>query len=118
MTTTQTTVDAVQAVLAGTWERFGQGKVLVGVDPNDSDFNASSKTGGAKTVTLTTDQIPSHHHSTTAAGTRGKAQAQTSGTSGYAWNADSGSVTGNTGGGKAHQNMPPYITVYMYRRTA
>ena len=118
MTTTQTTVADVQAVLAGTWERFGQGKVLVGVNPDDTDFNAANKTGGAKTVTLTADQIPSHRHSTTAAGSKGKAQAQTSGSSGYAWNADSGSVTGYTGGGQAHQNMPPYITVYMYRRTA
>ena len=118
MTTTQTTVADVQAVLAGTWERFGQGKVLVGVDPNDTDFNAANKTGGAKTVTLTTEQIPSHRHSASAAGSRGKAQSDTSGSSGYAWNADSGSYTGYAGGGKAHQNMPPYITVYMYRRTA
>ncbi len=118
MTTAFTTVAAVQAYYGGTWERWGQGRVPVSVDPNDSDFNASNKTGGAKTVTLTLEQIPSHRHSTTAAGSRGKAQSQTSGTSGYAWNADSGSVTGYSGGGKAHENMPPYQTVYMYIRTA
>lgn len=30
------------------WEAFAQGKTLIGVDPNDTDFNASQKTGGEK----------------------------------------------------------------------
>lgn len=34
----------------GTWVAVGAGRVLVGVDPNDTDFNAVLKTGGAKTV--------------------------------------------------------------------
>ena len=57
-----------------TWERFGAGKTLVGVDTADADFNSVAKTGGAKTVTggshvhetkghtLTTAEIPSHLH--------------------------------------------------------
>lgn len=56
-----------------TWELFGAGKTLVGVDAEDSDFNAVGKTGGAKeadlshfhvtrSATLTTAQIPSHGH--------------------------------------------------------
>lgn len=33
----------------GTWERYSQGKVIVGVDETDSDFSTSGKTGGNKT---------------------------------------------------------------------
>ena len=42
-----------------------KGRVIVGLDSNDSDFNALGKTGGAKTVTLTKEQIPAHNHSAT-----------------------------------------------------
>ena len=35
--------------IGGTWVRFGNGKTLVGVDTNDSDFNSVEKTGGSKT---------------------------------------------------------------------
>lgn len=34
--------------MGGVWERFGNGKVLVGVDETDADFNAANKQGGAK----------------------------------------------------------------------
>lgn len=46
----------------GTWEAFATGRVLVGVDAGDSDFDAAEKTSGAKTVTLTEAQIPAHTH--------------------------------------------------------
>ena len=31
---------------------------------------------------------------------------------------DQGAKTFDVGGGKAHQNMPPYTTIYMWRRSA
>lgn len=34
--------------MGGVWERFGNGKVLVGVDEADADFNAANKQGGVK----------------------------------------------------------------------
>ena len=46
----------------GTWERYGNGKALVGVDESDSNFNSVEKSGGSSNITLTTDQIPSHTH--------------------------------------------------------
>lgn len=100
-----------------TWTRFAAGKMVVGYDSSDTDFDTIGNTGGVKTVTLTVDQIPSHRHSATSAGSRGKSQADTSGSSGYAWNSDGG-YTGYSGGGKAHNNMPPYITAALWRRIA
>ena len=72
-----------------------------------------------KTVTLTVEQIPAHSHGRrTSAGGRGGASGDTSGSKGYQWHDSGNSNTTETGGGKAHDNMPPYITVYMFRRTA
>lgn len=71
-------------------------------------------TGGAQTVTLTEAQMPKHSHggTYTNAGT-----ART-----HAWLASGGSAMGydtvEAGGGEAHNNMPPYIQVSIWRRTA
>lgn len=72
------------------------------------------QTGGERTVTLTESQIPSHNHggTYTNAGT-----ART-----HAWLTANGSAMGyetvNAGGGEAHNNMPPYIQISAWRRTA
>lgn len=58
--TTSTT--GATTFLGGTWVLWGAGKVPVGVDANDTDFNTVEKTGGAKTVTLTAANMPSHNH--------------------------------------------------------
>lgn len=46
----------------GNWTRFGEGKTIIGVDVNDTDFNESEKTGGSKTEKLTIEQMPVHTH--------------------------------------------------------
>ena len=59
-----------------TWELFGAGKTLVGVDTTDDDFNEVEKTGGQKewlythrhtinSHTLTLSEIPNHNHGMT-----------------------------------------------------
>lgn len=59
--------------LGGTWVAWGSGRVPVGINTSDSDFNTSEKTGGSKigsytpagtvgSTTLTVNQIPSHAH--------------------------------------------------------
>ena len=48
--------------LGGEWESFGSGRTLVGVDSSDSDFDTVEETGGEKTHTLTTNEIPAHTH--------------------------------------------------------
>jgi hypothetical protein len=103
----------------GTWVAFGTGRMLVGLDSSDTDFNTAEKTGGAKTVTLTVDQIPSHKHDAyiTRSSTSGSDTTQ------VALSTDTSSTKMNTpteytGGGQAHNNLPPYIVVYMWKRTA
>ena len=49
----------------GTWSAIGAGKVLIGQDAGDSDFNTLGETGGAKTVLLDVNQIPAHAHTIT-----------------------------------------------------
>ena len=46
----------------GTWVAWGSGRVPVGINTSDSNFNTVEKTGGASTVALTTAQMPSHSH--------------------------------------------------------
>ena len=98
----------------GTWVAFGTGRVIVGYDASDSDFDALQETGGAKTVTLTTSQIPAHTHtvtiSTSDTDNGNCSEGNTSGTSTH--------TSSSTGGGSAHSNVQPYIIAYMWRRTA
>ena len=114
MSTTLDTAAKVHAIYGGTWEAWGKGRVPVGVDPNDTDFNAPNKSGGAKTVTLTVEQIPAHQHGARHLGS-------TSGSS-NGWIGSTGTkstqMTDSTGGGQAHNNMQPYQTLYMWKRTA
>jgi len=98
-----------------TWDPFGAGKVLVGLDASDTDFDTVEETGGAKTITLDVTQIPAHNHTYVRKGTV---------TGGTTAGGDPNNVgqftdnTGTTGGGAAHPNVQPYIVVYMWKRTA
>lgn len=49
-------------LFGGEWELISQGKTLVGVDENDTDFNAPRKTGGEKTHVLTEGEMANHKH--------------------------------------------------------
>ena len=101
----------------GTWVAFGAGRVMVGIDSTDTDFDAAEETGGAKTVTLTTSQIPSHTHTATLMG-NGEDEQQDLPAAGDNTNPSRTMTTSATGGGAAHNNVQPYIVVYMWKRTA
>lgn len=97
----------------GTWETFGTGRFLLGAG---GSYQAGN-TGGEAEHTLTIAEIPSHSHNLNGGwGANGTSSAQ--------WRADLNKPKtdwGNTrvaGGGQAHNNMPPYITVYRWRRIA
>lgn len=49
-------------IFGGTWENFGAGRCLVGVNPNETEFNSVEKTGGEKTHKLVVNETPSHTH--------------------------------------------------------
>ena len=105
----------------GTWSAFGEGRVLIGIDSSDTDFDTAEETGGSKTHTLTEAQLPSHRHTI-------GSNDSTAGFGGAAGNQefvqDAGTGIGNpcntsfTGSGQAHTIVQPYIVVYMWKRTA
>ena len=104
----------------GTWSQIAGGRMLVGQTAGDADFDTAEETGGAKTHTLTTAEIPSHTHvlrSQTA--TTGSATSYEHGTlDTSSAEAEATEVTDPAGGGGAHNNMPPYLVVYIWKRTA
>lgn len=102
----------------GTWTAFGAGRVPVGFDSGQTEFDVDEETGGAKTHTLTTAEMPAHTHGPD--------------NTAYLWNASGAAIqfaagafgvatsaqTASAGGGGAHNNLQPYIVVRMWKRTA
>ena len=116
-------------LFGGTWEQI-QGKFLFGMN---SSYPAGS-TGGEITHKLTQGEMPKHNHDglyysyiatensvTLNSGT--VSYHVPWGSSDYAGDCGPGTgkaelVTGEAGGGAAHNNMPPYLSVYIWKRTA
>lgn len=104
----------------GIWELL-EGMILVGASSTDSDF-AIGKTGGAKTHTLTTSEIPSHIHELTSWGGAIRAYKASGPTS--KWIQDSeidagGEITATqaTGQGESFNICQPYRVVsYLWVR--
>lgn len=170
----------VMEKFGGTWVAWGSGRVPVGVDTSQTEFDTVEETGGAKSVTLTAAQsgvpahshglnshkhtyakpnantgshtltineIPSHDHvngswnyqSCAVGGTNGGVQRseitynslktdKTGGGGGHTHtisttSTDSGAASGSTANNtaanasSAHNNLQPYITCFMYKRT-
>ena len=108
----------VTAIGGTTWVAFGAGKVLVGLDSGDTDFDTVNETGGSKTDshTLTIGEIPAHTHSYTHPTTTDNFSlddtTRVTGTG--------AATTGSTGGGSAHSHstLQPSKTLYIWKRTA
>jgi microcystin-dependent protein len=85
-----------------------RGRVAVGYLSGDSYFGTLGESGGEETHTLTTNEMPSHSH-TVIRDMGGSAGAG----AGPAWTNGSttGPSTNPTGGGEAHNNLQPYLTV-------
>ena len=100
--------------LGGTWERI-QDKFLLSAG---SSYVAGA-TGGRATVALTVAEMPSHKHGIevcngSASGSDYFKVTFTQGGTYKVYNTP-GQLTG---GGAAHENMPPYLAVYVWKRTA
>lgn len=123
-----------------TWEQL-QDRFLLGAG---SSYSAGA-TGGEASHVLTTSEMPTHHHYFSWSGTHNHTRFSTTGTNGWSREMalgdsgyytpvtpdphnNAGSVadaritvngdTGDTGSNSAHNNMPPYLVVYMWKRTA
>jgi hypothetical protein len=123
----------------GTWVAFGAGRVPVGFNAGDPLFDAAEKTGGSKDAVVVSH---SHTGSTSTNGEHNHQQTQTpSGFSGAGTNIIGGSngggamndasqytrnagshnhtfTTGAAGVSGTNANVQPFITVYMWKRTA
>ena len=125
-------------LFGGTWEQIKDTFVLAAGDTYEA-----GATGGEATHTLTSNEMPSHRHTFTGTAashshslTRPAVSQINNGavkgvTTGSAWvegldlssSISSTSITpsgtiSNTGRGQAHNNMPPYLVAYMWKRTA
>ncbi len=115
---------AVVAAIGGTtWVSFAAGKMIMGVDTGDTDFDTVEETGGAKTHTLTTAEMPTHNHTNgnynkLVENTSGQYTSQGTDNSAGELNILVGGLLQSAGSGNAHSIMNPYITVYMWKRTA
>lgn len=119
----------------GTWVAFGAGKVPVGIDAADSDFNTVEETGGTKDAIIPTHNHTAssvstdsgHTHTYTRSSTTTIASGNavplnylyTTGTTntGYA-NITTNTTVNNAGESATGKNLQPYIVVYMWKRTA
>lgn len=130
--------------IGGTWSAWGTGRVPVGVNTSDTNFNTVEKTGGYSTHKLTVSEMPAHNHAGTYNVSDGVGHSGGSNTScetysvTYSTTVSSvsswgtgGSITGfitkqvradhgvpSQGSNVSHNNLQPYITCYMWKRTA
>ena len=132
ISTSLSTVQQVNNTIGGEWEVYGKGQTLVGIDTNQEEFKTINQIGGEKTHTLTVEEMPSHTHIQNQhthilpyMSNYGK------GFNGYGFESGGSNITNgngisvsfatatnqNTGGSKEHNNLQPYIVVYMYKRT-
>lgn len=112
-------------LFGGTWEQIKDRFILAA----GGSYTVGS-TGGEATHTLTVNEMPNHEHRSMLweeGGYFGCNQGAADITPGYEskWNfaytpgrGQAYFSTSHTGGGAAHNNMPPYLAVYMWKRTA
>ena len=142
MTMTENTVSKVEEKFGGTWEQIESGLMLQSTSTNSGQTGGSSTatftpSGTIGNTTLTVDQMPSHQHSIVYnnngtvhdLATFGNGQDIAINASSYSTYGYWGGKTGLSGGSQPHTHsftgtsqtintVSPYITVYMYKRTA
>lgn len=117
----------------GTWTQIALGRMLIGQNPSDATMDAVGDMGGSKTHVIDADNMDVHVHSMThthtqqmrpSAGSQAPNVAGGGGAATPDQNNAINSYVGNTtdGGSQLHQtpvdHMNPYLTVYIWRRTA
>lgn len=103
-------------LFGGTWERI-QGKFLLGMS---SSYPAGSQ-GGEASHTLTVSEMPNHTHSIIGYSASGNDYSGSDADLSFNYNSTMVGWSGRTaseGDSQAHNNMPPYLSVYIWKRTA
>ena len=109
-------------LFGGSWSAIGQGRVLIGAG-STSDTNSVSRsftagsTGGEFEHTLTVDEMPSHQHGLPINGNQ-MGNSTTTVADAYSDINHTKTKTTAAGGSQPHNNMQPYLAVYMWERTA
>jgi hypothetical protein len=98
-------------LFGGTWAVWSIGRVPVGIDANDSDFNSPEKIGGSKYIQQHTHNMTYGDYGNNGGGIGCASNTSSSGAPVYSGNVR-GVQTGNSG------NLQPYIVCYMWKRTA
>lgn len=114
----------VNEMFGGTWERFAQGRMLLGSNYTGSEEDDSKEYthletfGGSATHTLTVDEIPVHSHNIGTCKVGGTGSVLTISDPGIPRDSDADNIkqTKTIGGGQPHNNMPPYIVVDMWKK--
>jgi len=118
----------------GTWSAFGAGRVMVGLDAGNAAFDTVQETGGSADAIVVshshtaTSSVsdPGHNHTIgfqnhtidQNAGSSALAKQGTSNTSTASTGISVSTSISTTGSSGTNANLPPYIVVYMWRRTA
>lgn len=107
-----------QSFFGGTWERI-QDRFLLAA----GSTYAAGSTGGSATHTLTANEMPNHYHImkvATSTSTASDAAWRASGVKAYSSQVveSPNDNIKDVGGNAAHNNMPPYLAVYVWKRTA
>ena len=108
------------SLLGGTWAAYAKGRTLVG-DGDGTDINGTTlrftagNSGGEYYHTLTADEIPEHTHQYRRENSSGSSSSTCAAKASTRW---SYAATTSAGGGERHYNIQPYVSVYIWRRTA
>lgn len=103
-------------LFGGTWEQL-EDRFLLGA----GSTYAAGSSGGEAEHTLTVDEMPSHTHTANSVRITEDSGGPVAMRNNNLSNLEpevSAPMVSNTGGGEAHNNMPPYLAVYMWKRTA
>ena len=115
---TQTNTNPSTILGFGTWERV-KGKVLVGLDEEDTDFNEIGKVGGEKTHILTISETPAHNHSSDGYVGSGDGAYFYATCNGTGTRYEQSAYSSTVGGNQSHNNLQPYQVVgYIWIRIA
>ena len=116
-------------LFGGTWVAWGTGRVPIGVNASDSDFSSVEKTGGSKTVNIAHNHVESVGADANTmyltAGANGGVYGSTINSSANRMTWKGTPATGatrlnktSTAGSSTQSIVQPYITCYMWKRTA